>query len=1084
MKIKYKMLWMLLIYLLILLVVYTDQSLAQSCWVYRKSNDSHSLLGIYFSDSLTGTAVGAAGTILHTTDGGKYWQRKTGSVPGILYRDVSFASPNIGFAVGNDTSFFPWQPILFHTTDDGKTWSQQTTNATYLYAVSFANLNVGMLVGPFTILWTTNGGDTWTSKESGAVHNITTGYCVNSNTAFIASSGGKILRTTDAGATWTDLSVDHQPFPYFYTGAWFFDSTSGILIDRYGTTLKTTNAGMMWTEQDINAEELANIVFADINDGMIVGGGVFSTTNAGSTWQEVQYPVPSHVFVDVAFPTKNINSPVFVGYDGSSGKGIIVQRSDNCSPYPPISVVLPSNGVTQQVFNAVSSSLLTLEWDCLPLVTVVSSHVQVALDSTFGGTLIADTNVALNSSLINTSLAHTNFISGMTYYWRVRIMFIDSTLTNWSDTWSFTMAKSVINGSVFEDLNRDGIQNNGEQNLSGRDVNITGGAMGSVVTDVNGAFSLWGLAPGQYTVEALFPASWVVSTPQSASYNITLGASDTASDNIFGGYFPWNSAGGIVFNDRNDNGIKESWEEGLPNWKIVRGGISADSTYTDSLGQYNFYPLVLGTYTLSTEIQPTWEQISPRFNAPNNVNFNDYDQHPTGVNFAIHKIPERIKLTLTVQDNITPIQRDIWFGQHPGTTFGIWGVDAATTNYDYSEGEAELPPLSNTFEARFVTPKSFNNQFGLGSWIDMRGFTSVSQVDSYKVSFRPGNPSSEAYSFTLSWSTTEINASYSGAVTMIDRYNNSTDMKTQNSRTITDPTVNYVLIITHNPLLPQDHIKSWQMISLPYDVSNKQVTANFPSAISQAFSYNPASGYQTASELAMGTGYWLKYSPGLDPIPTNGPPLTADTIDVSEGWNLMGSIASTINVSTISSIPSGIVTSQFFGYNGAYYTSTTIEPGKAYWVKVSQAGQLILSSSEIISAMNRIRIIPTSEQPPSPPDGAKRSHHPTIPSEFFLEQNYPNPFNPTTDFRFQIAPARLNDISRSGGDYGLVTLKVYDVLGREVATIVHEELPLGTYTRTWDAGSIVSGVYFYRLSAVGQDGILFYTNVKKMVLLR
>jgi len=59
-----------------------------------------------------------------------------------------------------------------------------------------------------------------------------------------------------------------------------------------------------------------------------------------------------------------------------------------------------------------------------------------------------------------------------------------------------------------------------------------------------------------------------------------------------------------------------------------------------------------------------------------------------------------------------------------------------------------------------------------------------------------------------------------------------------------------------------------------------------------------------------------------------------------------------------------------------------------------------------------------------------------------------------------------------------VTLKVYDVLGREVATIVNEELPPGTYIRTWDAGTIVSGVYFYKLEAGS------FTSVKKMLLLK
>ncbi|MBI3194839.1 MAG: T9SS type A sorting domain-containing protein [Ignavibacteriae bacterium] len=75
-----------------------------------------------------------------------------------------------------------------------------------------------------------------------------------------------------------------------------------------------------------------------------------------------------------------------------------------------------------------------------------------------------------------------------------------------------------------------------------------------------------------------------------------------------------------------------------------------------------------------------------------------------------------------------------------------------------------------------------------------------------------------------------------------------------------------------------------------------------------------------------------------------------------------------------------------------------------------------------------------------------------IPTTFSLEQNYPNPFNPTTNFGFQIT------------NFGLVTLKIIDVLGREVATLVNEELYPGTYQTAWNAKGQASGMYFYRLN--------------------
>jgi uncharacterized Ntn-hydrolase superfamily protein len=89
-----------------------------------------------------------------------------------------------------------------------------------------------------------------------------------------------------------------------------------------------------------------------------------------------------------------------------------------------------------------------------------------------------------------------------------------------------------------------------------------------------------------------------------------------------------------------------------------------------------------------------------------------------------------------------------------------------------------------------------------------------------------------------------------------------------------------------------------------------------------------------------------------------------------------------------------------------------------------------------------------------------------VPVTFVLHQNYPNPFNPTTEIRYQTP-----EVSH-------VTLKVFDVLGREVATLVNEQKSPGTYTVQWDATGSASGVYFYRLSAGG------FVESKKCVVVK
>ena len=94
-----------------------------------------------------------------------------------------------------------------------------------------------------------------------------------------------------------------------------------------------------------------------------------------------------------------------------------------------------------------------------------------------------------------------------------------------------------------------------------------------------------------------------------------------------------------------------------------------------------------------------------------------------------------------------------------------------------------------------------------------------------------------------------------------------------------------------------------------------------------------------------------------------------------------------------------------------------------------------------------------------------------IPEKFMLYQNYPNPFNPTTNIGFRIA------------DFGFVSLKVYDVLGTEVATLVNEEISPGTYevefnSHSGEGRNLTSGLYFYTLTTGS------YSETKKMILLK
>ena len=104
----------------------------------------------------------------------------------------------------------------------------------------------------------------------------------------------------------------------------------------------------------------------------------------------------------------------------------------------------------------------------------------------------------------------------------------------------------------------------------------------------------------------------------------------------------------------------------------------------------------------------------------------------------------------------------------------------------------------------------------------------------------------------------------------------------------------------------------------------------------------------------------------------------------------------------------------------------------------------------------------------------------SVPQNYELFQNYPNPFNPNTKIKFSI-PTPLNPPFAKGGTAkpgGFVKLIVYDILGKEVQSLINEGLKPGTYEVEWNAGNYPSGVYFYKLTA--QD----YSETKKMVLIK
>ncbi len=157
---------------------------------------------------------------------------------------------------------------------------------------------------------------------------------------------------------------------------------------------------------------------------------------------------------------------------------------------------------------------------------------------------------------------------------------------------------------------------------------------------------------------------------------------------------------------------------------------------------------------------------------------------------------------------------------------------------------------------------------------------------------------------------------------------------------------------------------TWNFVSVPLLACDMSKTSVWSGASTSAFNYVNGS-YSAQSQLVNGSGYWVKFSPNQS-VSYTGPSISKKTIDVTVGWNIIGGLSDPVAVEYISSTPSGIIETPFWGYDRIeqeYFNAPYVDPRKAYWVKVSQAGKLMLD----VTATQANDPPPTQDLPPDPP---------------------------------------------------------------------------------------------------------------------
>ncbi len=217
--------------------------------VILRGDGASSLQSVSFADSIYGNTVGS-GAILRTTNGGLNWfyQYNSSGKGTLIYYSVYLINNTIGIA----TSFYSLtiRYYIGRTVNGGTSWPTVETGTGYMYDISFANTNTGIIVGQNGRIYkTNNSGVNWISQNLN-VSNTFLGVHLKTSVGYIVGTNGIIFKTTDSGNTWNQQFSNTGNTLY---SVYFLDNNIGFTIGSNGTILKTTNGGALGIEP-INSE--------------------------------------------------------------------------------------------------------------------------------------------------------------------------------------------------------------------------------------------------------------------------------------------------------------------------------------------------------------------------------------------------------------------------------------------------------------------------------------------------------------------------------------------------------------------------------------------------------------------------------------------------------------------------------------------------------------------------------------------------------------------------------------------------------------------------------------------------------------
>jgi len=669
---------------------------------------------------------------------------------------------------------------------------------------------------------------------------------------------------------------------------------------------------------------------------------------------------------------------------------------------------------------------------------------------------------------------------------------------------------SSISGTKFNDINGDSLKNPGEPGLANWRIYLFQNSIhiDTTITDSIGNYSFTGLIPGTYMVSEELQDGWTQTMPGfSGTYTVVISTPGTSISGKDFGNALFSSISGFVYYDLNRNGTQDTLEPGMAGMtvRINRPG-GGDSLETVSAigGRWAFGNLAPGIYTL-------WEPYAGdskyRITEP-----------PGGTYTEI----------LTSGSAVTNVK----FGNSPA----IDTVKFRTVSYD----SLALSMNNKGKKGKPVNKKNDKVQF-CSSFINTTGMGVDGMHVSYVVTLYIGDPTypltitptPSSISFDSKARTAEIRwpdtlARYSSvqicgwgkrSLTQRGFYYWELKGKKLNSNKFYNP-IAFSLNIPRLPMPNEENV-----CQEVYDLSgfSPPQTGGLVTGIAQP---NNSKGWgwvglrkaidafksfsdrgQLHTINTRGFDYFNLTASGLQKRFTKGQRTLTPRKQNNRLFADLVALKINLTASALQVIPAGLgellfddgvnslsgrslreiaatadtALTYYHGINATYYTNldTVIRKINSAFDgpvdTISFATRLMLRGIRPLEDIPYLRANPNAVPFMIPERDIVRAE---IPDDFRLYQNFPNPFNPTTTIRFELPQDAV------------VTLKIYNLLGQEVASLIsQEEFDSGTNEIEFDASSLSSGVYFYRMTASviddeGDTGGITYSQINKMVLLK